>query len=167
MSFTVLLLTGISVIVLAIVLILIIRKNITERNNLKPELTISVESDDDNFCGVKLINQGSGTAVIKNVQFTESNGNGLKHVSNSLDELFPFQKTYWNNNSTYDEERDYYLAGGESFYFGKLVKNKVVGRGTSYLKLKDIFDEKIKGINIKVEYNDVFEKPQRPYIFKK
>jgi len=156
---------SVAVLFFGVVFFLIIKKNKAEKQMLKPDLTIAVESNDDDYCGIKLTNKGSGTAVIKKVEFFESNGNGSKHVSHSIDELFPFQKNYWMHNLSFSQERDYYLAGGESFYFGKLMKDKVLGRGISYLKLKDMFDEKVKDINIKIEFNDVFEKPQTPYFY--
>ena len=144
---------------------ILIKRKIFGRNKLTPELTIAIESDNFNCCGVKLINKGKGMAVIKRIDFWEVSNSNEHNIKKSLDQIFPINKNYWISNSIYNEDRDYYLAGGDSFYFGKLMKDKVVRNGNNYIKVKDIFEEKIKDINIKVEYDDVFEKRQRPVVF--
>ena len=63
-----------------------------ERKKLRPELTIAVECDNEHHCGIKLMNKGYGTAIIKNVQFSERNTNGGEQFINSIDDV----RKFWN-----------------------------------------------------------------------
>jgi hypothetical protein len=157
---------GAGALITVIALVFIIRKYIIGKDSYKPELAIAVESSEDEYCGIKLFNKGTGTAVIKNVDFWEEGINSRHTIKKSIDELFPYDKTFWMNNQSYQEERDYYLGGGDSLYFGKVHKDKVTGRGKNYDQIREDFDQRVKDIRIRIEYNDVYEKPQKTLVYK-
>ena len=164
--FTILLLV-IGILAISIVIFIVIRKFSTKNDKLNPDLSISVESSVDNFCGIKLTNKGTGTAIIKMINFWEDSDLSDQKVKKSIDQIFPINKMFWMNNTNFESGRDYYLAAEESLYFGKLNKTRVIEKGGNYINLKNIFDQKVKDIRIMIEYNDVFEKPQSPFLFNK
>jgi len=147
---------------LLVVSFFLIRKFNKKDDILLPNLTLSIESNENTQCAVKLINKGKGTAVIKNVNFWSMNkGETLK---DSIDQVFPFNKSLWVNNSTFSN-KDYFLASGDFLYLGKLSKEKVQYNGENFVKTKQIFEEQIKALKIKVEYSDVFSHKQPPLIY--
>jgi hypothetical protein len=141
----------------------ILRKTATIRDRLVPDLMISVENDDDDMCGIKLTNNGSGTAIIKEISFWNENTNGSE--KKSIDEVFSIRKFYWMNNTQFSNDKDYFLAAGDSLYFGKLNKSRVLERGGNFMKTKLQFEDDIKNIKIKVNYNDMLDIPQDPLVF--
>jgi hypothetical protein len=130
---------------------------------LLPDLSVSIESYDDSLCGIKLTNRGKGTAVIKDINFWNGMHNGA--YKKSIDQVFPFNKSYWMNNTEFCCDKDFFLASGDSLYFGKLKKERVLQRGGNYIKTKQMFDEKVKDIKIKVDYTDVFSHKISPLLY--
>lgn len=156
-------LLGTSAILLIITAWFFIKRFRNQGDLLLPDLTVSIESDKDSLCGIKLINKGKGTAVIKNINFWNGIQNGTD--KKSIDQVFPINKSYWINNTEFHEQRDFFLASGDSLYFGKLKKDRVLQRGGNYIKTKQIFDEKVKDIKIKVDYTDVFSHQISPLLY--
>ena len=155
----------IGIIAVLIVLFFVIRRITSKKDKFNPDLSIAVESSVGNFCGIKLTNKGTGTAIIKKINFWENSNLSDQMIKKSIDQIFPINKMFWMNNTNFEEGRDYYLAGGESFCLGKLTKTRVIEKGGNYMKLKDTFDQKVRDIKIKIEYNDVFEKAQPPFLY--
>ena len=139
-------------------------KKITKKDDLLlPDLSVSIESHSDSLCGVKLMNNGKGTAVIKEIMFWNGTPNG--NIKKSIDQVFPFNKSYWINNTEFSENKDFFLASGDSLYFGKIKKERVLQRGGNYKETKRLFDEKVKEMKIKIEYSDVFSHKLSPLLY--
>jgi len=158
-----LLLLSSTIVLLVIGGIYFIRKLFKKNDLLLPDLSISIESKSDSLCAVKLVNKGKGTAVIKDVNFWNSTLNGNK--KNSIDEVFQIKKSYWINSTDMCCDNNFFLASGDSLYFGKLKKEHVLLNGGNFNHTKKVFDEQVKDMKIKIEYSDVFSHKLSPFLF--
>lgn len=112
-----------------------------------------------NMKGIKLINSGAGPAIIhvKSDIFCKN-----KKYSYNITELMQFEHNFsWNDYFTVGENT--FLKAGEEINLCLLTEGHLINQGISKNKAEKIlqdFDEHKKGINIRIEYEDVLGNPQ-------
>lgn len=137
------------------------------RNSAKPLLSTIRSSGDQGF-GLRLKNYGNGPAIITNVEF-KLEGSPKPYTSYIIP--FGIDKKYWENYYIFTQEK-YYLSPNESIFLGFIkpeyvntINEKIAQeKQKSYSDLKNIFDEIKDKFIITINYADVFEKQQAPYI---
>ena len=128
--------------------------------NVKPLLTIHSQVYVDNK-GISLFNGGIGTAVITDIEF-EKDG----RTTQNLVELFNLGSDFYWDTFWKFSGRKYYLRAGRSYQLVKLTLKKLEDQGfpqDKALRLLSKWQEQKSGINVRIQYSDVFGNPTEPY----
>jgi len=129
--------------------------------NIKPILDIYPSKFLDHKA-VTLHNYGIGTAVITSISFSKGN----KRENISLVSFFSFpQQVVWDYFWNF-KRKVYYVQSGQDLVLLRLTAENLSNQGFDDTTVKGILDsceEQMRGINIKITYNDILGNPQEDY----
>ena len=128
--------------------------------NVKPIISIwTVEYI--NLKGIKLINCGTGPAIVTSIYFTKNE----KQVFN-IAELFNIERQfYWDTFWTFSDTK-FFIQADRNIKLVEVSLENLVKQGISLSDANLILDNwqsELEGITINIEYCDVFGNPQIPY----
>ncbi|MCF8338506.1 MAG: hypothetical protein K9I74_11065 [Bacteroidales bacterium] len=129
------------------------------KNNARPILQIieTIDKSDFNYSSITLENLGTGTAVIENIVFYDTNNNEYK----SLIHLFDFPVEWWADYYVFTSEY-YFIKQGQGINLGLIEKKHIdenvdlINGAPTYDLINHKFMNKKSGIIIEVYYKDVY-----------